>query len=169
MDCSLPGASVHGILQARILECVSIPFSRDFHNPGLKPRPPALQADSLPSEPPLTLHYLPHEVKVTQSCPTLQHHGLYSPWSSPGQSTGVGSLSFFQGSFYQLKNHSSCDSLRSWDLLCNMIQRVPGYFLFFPNSPSYFPARRCTVLYPWGLRVFQFNLNTDISLEQQLS
>ena len=28
MDCSLPGSSVHGILQARILERVAIPFSR---------------------------------------------------------------------------------------------------------------------------------------------
>ena len=28
MDCSLPGLSVHGILQARILEWVVIPFSR---------------------------------------------------------------------------------------------------------------------------------------------
>ena len=28
MDCSLPGSSVHGILQARILECVAISFSR---------------------------------------------------------------------------------------------------------------------------------------------
>ena len=28
MDCSLPGSSVHGILQARILEGVVIPFSK---------------------------------------------------------------------------------------------------------------------------------------------
>ena len=28
MDCSPPGSSVHGILQARILECVAIPFFR---------------------------------------------------------------------------------------------------------------------------------------------
>ena len=28
VDCSLPGSSVHGILQARILEWVAIPFSR---------------------------------------------------------------------------------------------------------------------------------------------
>ena len=28
MDCSLPGSSVHGILQARILECAVIPFSK---------------------------------------------------------------------------------------------------------------------------------------------
>ena len=30
MDCSPPGSSVHGILQARILEWVAIPFSRGF-------------------------------------------------------------------------------------------------------------------------------------------
>jgi hypothetical protein len=28
MNCSLPGSSVHGIFQARILEWVAIPFSR---------------------------------------------------------------------------------------------------------------------------------------------
>ena len=28
MDCSLPGSSVHGIFQARILYCIAIPFSR---------------------------------------------------------------------------------------------------------------------------------------------
>ena len=30
---------------------------------------------------------------------SLQPHGLYSPWNSPGQNTGVGSLSFLQGIF----------------------------------------------------------------------
>ena len=30
MDCSLPGSSVHGILQARILEWLAISFSRGF-------------------------------------------------------------------------------------------------------------------------------------------
>ena len=30
MDCSLPGSSVHGILQARILEWVAVPSSRGF-------------------------------------------------------------------------------------------------------------------------------------------
>ena len=28
MDCSLPGSSVHGIFQTRILEWVAMPFSR---------------------------------------------------------------------------------------------------------------------------------------------
>ena len=43
--------TVHGILQARILEWVAFPFSKDLPNPGIKPRPPALQADSLLTEP----------------------------------------------------------------------------------------------------------------------
>ena len=30
---------------------------------------------------------------------SLQPHGLYSPWNSPGQNTGVASLSLFQGIF----------------------------------------------------------------------
>ena len=33
MDCSLPGSSVHGILQARILESVAISFSKGSSQP----------------------------------------------------------------------------------------------------------------------------------------
>ena len=33
MNCSPPGSSVHGILQARILEWVAIPFSRKSSQP----------------------------------------------------------------------------------------------------------------------------------------
>ena len=40
------------------------------------------------------------KVKVAQSCPTLcKPHGLYSAGISPGQNTGVGSLSLLQGIF----------------------------------------------------------------------
>ena len=105
VDCSPPGSSIHGILQARILEWVAIFFSSkltcvlsrlkvkvkslsrvqlfatpgtiagqallckefsrqecwsglpfpspgDLPHPGIEPRSPALQTDSLPSEPP---------------------------------------------------------------------------------------------------------------------
>ena len=62
---------VHGILQARILEWVAFPYSRDLPNPGIEPRlNPILQVDSLPVEP--------------QEMP---------------KNTGVGSLSFLQGIF----------------------------------------------------------------------
>ena len=33
MDCSPPGSSLHGILQARILECIAISFSRGSSQP----------------------------------------------------------------------------------------------------------------------------------------
>ena len=52
IDFNLSGPSVHGILQARILEWVAMPSSRGSLNPGIEPRAPALQADSSPSEPP---------------------------------------------------------------------------------------------------------------------
>ena len=74
MDCSLPGSSVHGILQARILEWVAMPswtaarqaplsmgFSRqeywsglpfpspgNFPDPGIEHTSPTLQLDFLP-------------------------------------------------------------------------------------------------------------------------
>ena len=51
MDLSPPGFSVHGILQARVLEWVAI-SPGDLPNPGIKPESPALQADALPTEPP---------------------------------------------------------------------------------------------------------------------
>ena len=65
--CSLPGFSVRGILQARILEWVAIPFSR------------------------LT----GYAAKSLQSCPTLRPHRwqptrLPRPWDSQGNCTGVG-------------------------------------------------------------------------------
>ena len=50
MNDSLPGSSVSGILQARTLEWVAIPFSRGSSNPGTELKSLALQADSLRSE-----------------------------------------------------------------------------------------------------------------------
>ena len=126
--------TVHGILQARILEWIAFPFSRGSSLPRHRPRSPALQADRLPAKPqgkPWILEWVAYpfssgssqprnwtrvfcfagrffinwaireadKVKVTQSCPTWQPHGLYSPWNSPGPNSGVGSLSLLQGIF----------------------------------------------------------------------
>ena len=52
VNCNLPGSSVHGILQARILDRVAISFSRGSPEPGLERGSPTRQTDSLPSEPP---------------------------------------------------------------------------------------------------------------------
>ena len=68
MDCSLPGFSVHGILQARILEWVPFPSPGDLPDPGIEPRSPALEADALTSEPPGKFPGLPR---------TIQHQLLW--------------------------------------------------------------------------------------------
>ena len=65
MNCSLPGSSFHGILQARILGWVAVFFSKSCS----------------------VVSY------------SLQPHGLYSPWNSPGQNTGVRRLSLLQKIF----------------------------------------------------------------------
>ena len=58
-DCCPPGSSIHGILQARTLEWSGLPFPspEDLPDPGIKPRSPALQADSFLSEPPCYLGF----------------------------------------------------------------------------------------------------------------
>ena len=70
LDCSPPGSSVHEISQARILEWVAMPSSRDLPNRVIKPRSLALQADSLLTKPP-----------------------------GKPKNTGMGSLSLLQGIF----------------------------------------------------------------------
>ena len=50
--CDPMDYTVHGIIQANILECVAIPFSRNLPNPGIEPRSSTLQEDSLPVRPP---------------------------------------------------------------------------------------------------------------------
>ena len=63
MDWGLPGFSVHGIFQARILEWVAISFSRGSSNPGIEPVSLASPAsDSLP---------LSHQGNPTQSLGTV--------------------------------------------------------------------------------------------------
>ena len=52
MDSRPPGSSVHEILQARILEYIAIPFSKESSCARDQTGSSALQADSLPSEPP---------------------------------------------------------------------------------------------------------------------
>ena len=64
-NCSAPGSSVGGILQARILEQVANPFSGNVPHPRIEPGSPALQADSLPS--------------AKDICSFLPYHIVYVP------------------------------------------------------------------------------------------
>ena len=52
MDCSSPGSSVCGILQAGILEWVAIPPPGDPLDPGMEPAPRSLAGGFFTTEPP---------------------------------------------------------------------------------------------------------------------
>ena len=56
IGCSLPGSSVHGILQARILEWVAFPFSRGSSQPEDQTQVSLIAGEgaepALPAEPP---------------------------------------------------------------------------------------------------------------------
>ena len=87
MDRSLPGSSVHGIFQARILEWVDISFSTGhiFLIQGSNLCLLHWQADSLPAEPqgkPFTVSTV--AAKSLQSCPTLCDPIDGSPSGSSG-------------------------------------------------------------------------------------
>ena len=66
------------------------PTPGDLPNPGIKPESPV--------SPALAGGFLESESHSGVS-DSLQPHGLNSPWNSPGQNTGVGSLSLLQGIF----------------------------------------------------------------------
>ena len=52
VDCGPPGSSIHGILQSRILEWVTMPFSRGSSQPRNQNQVSCTAAGSLLSEPP---------------------------------------------------------------------------------------------------------------------
>ena len=71
--------------------------------PTLSPEPEQVNLDEGKSK--IRSAGLPYFTLMTisESCSvvsdSLQPHGLYSPWNSPGQNTGVGNLSLLQGIF----------------------------------------------------------------------
>ena len=100
-DSSLPGSSVHEILQTNTgVTCYAL-FQGNLPNLGIEPK------SHLSCIARRVLYHQCHlgspvncmKVKVTRSCPNLCSHGLHSPWNSPGQNTGVGSLSLLQEIF----------------------------------------------------------------------
>ena len=124
MDCSPPGSSFSGDSQARVLEWVAITFSRRYSWPRDWTQVSCVAGrfftvwaigksrkglNDLDLEPDILEHEVKWalgstersevKVKAYQLCQTLHSHGLYSAWNSPGQNTGVGSLSLLQGIF----------------------------------------------------------------------
>ena len=130
MDCILPGFSVHGILQAKILEWVAYSFSRGSSHPGMEPRSPALQVHSLLSEPPgqpkntgvsslslPSLEDLPDR-EIELGSPALQTDSLPTELSGKPQKTVKRARNYSLPSIYTFRKHPPtltlvwfCDSL----------------------------------------------------------
>ena len=93
MNESLPGSSVNGIFQTRILGWVAIPFSRGFSQ---------------------------SESEIAQSCLTLcdpmnDSLPVWEPtWDSPGKNTGVGCHFLLQGIFPTQGSNPSLLCLLHW-------------------------------------------------------
>ena len=121
--CNTRDYTVHGILQARRLGWVAVLFSRGLPNPGIEPRSPTLQADSLPAESP-----------------------------GQPRNTGVGSLSLLQGIFltqewnrglphcrrilYRLSHQGSPVTLNQRYILGKLLSFKVVYGVFLPDSTS---------------------------------
>ena len=111
MDCSLPGSSVHGIFQARILEWVAIPFSMGSSRLRLQTWVSCIIGRFFTICSTREAHYgelynyfiksqfnnIKYIVSLSHSVmsETLWSQGLYStrllcPWNFLGKNTGVG-------------------------------------------------------------------------------
>ena len=130
MDCSLPSSSVHGILQARILEWVATSFSRGFSQPKYWTQVSSIAGrfftvwvtrEATSGSPPLPDHKSFHIAicccSVTQSCPTL--------WDPMDCSMSGSSV------FHQLPELAQTHV--RW--VCDAIQ--PSHSLLSPSPPAF--------------------------------
>ena len=163
MDCSPPGSSVHGILQARIPERVAISSSRGSSRRKDWTRVSCLrllhwQADSLPLEPPGKPWAVTGPLK-----PYLSVDSLFISW---GQKTFAikGEIVNISGfvRWLQLKLHNTVRAawkshrqyLNEWDFFCYLVAKLcpivcdPIRLL----SPWNFPGRNTGVGCPFLLR-----------------
>ena len=104
MDCNSPDFSVHGILQARILEWVATPYSRGCSLRGSNLRLLHCREISLPLSHLGSPKLMVVVVIVAKLCPSLAAPWsvatrLLCPWDSPDKNTGVGCQVLLQGTF----------------------------------------------------------------------
>ena len=95
MDCSLPGSSIHGIFQARVLDWVAIAFSPRPPCPSLIPR---VHKNSCPSSrwchPAISSSVVPFS-SCPQSFPASESFPMSQLFTWSGQSIGVSALASF--------------------------------------------------------------------------
>ena len=104
-NCDLLGSSVHGPPRQEYWSGLQFPSPGNLPDSGIEPSSPALAGRFFTTEPPekpiwyhtdFRQEYWWKESRSVVSN-SLWPHGLYSPWNSPGQNTGVGRHSLLQG------------------------------------------------------------------------
>ena len=122
MNCGPPGSSASGAFQARMLEWVATSFPSGYSQPRDWTLVSYIAGRFFTVWATRGGGYIYESHSVVSD--SLWPHGLYSPWNSPGQNTGVGSCSLLQGIFptqgsklgllhcrqilYQLSHKGSC-------------------------------------------------------------
>ena len=133
-------------------ERLFLPISAGW--PLLLPGPPFSPQRISSTFPPFELcrTALKVEMKVAQSCLTLcDPHGLYSPWNSPGQNTGVGSHSILQGIFPTQGSNPGLPDCRS--ILYQLShQESPRHFYLCPTLVygTFLVLNFCWALIDWA-------------------
>ena len=146
--CDPMDYTVHGILQARILEWVAIPFSRGFSRPWDRTCVSFIAARFFSTEPPGKPSVVSSRQKSESESSSvvsdsLWPRGLYSPWNPPGQNTGVGSISLLQGIFLTQGSNPGLPHCR----------QIP-----YQLSPQWSPAGRKALQMPLLRRAADLNV-----------
>ena len=154
MNCSPLGSSIHGFLQARILEWVAKPSSRGF--PPL-PLSPALQVDSLPTATwealqNIILREISHNIQCIQRNSVLRAH----PFVFKSNKVSLAQLAIYHCfipcfwtswawnkdtallySIQHCKVPRSIATSRAFDSVCQMHEWLIPYMIGLANPPSH--------------------------------
>ena len=141
MDCSQSGSSVHGILQAKILERTAIStsrescWSRDWTQVSCLPSRGFFLTSAMLLPSPIFKILLCALLSPPVTSNSLQTHGLQLArllrlWDSPGKNTGVGCHVLLQGIFPTQWSNSG---LLHWDFLPAELPILKGPFSTFQH------------------------------------
>ena len=92
---------------------------------------------------------------------SLWLHGLYNPWNSPGQNTGVGSLSLLQGIFPTEGSNPDLLHCRRTLYQLSHQESPKSHKTFWANSGRWWRTGKPGVLHFMGSRRVRHNLGTE--------
>ena len=142
MDYSLPGSSVHGISQARILEWAATSFSRRSS------WSPALQADSLPSVPPGNPGFYTAKGTINKTKTILRMGGNICKWSNKWR-VNLQNTQTIHSAQHQKKKKNLAKDLNSY-FFKEDIQMAKSHM----KRCSVSPLEKCVSEYNWFMISF---------------